>query len=110
MLELYEATFEIHYLKAAIELNEDLLTHFWDNRDGGFFITSEDAENILVRKKDIYDGAVPSGNSVAMLNLVRLGRIKADPELERKAEAIGQAFSRIIETGTSWLYYVYVVA
>ncbi|MCX9082074.1 MAG: thioredoxin domain-containing protein [Candidatus Methanoperedens sp.] len=99
LLELYEATFDIHYLKAAIELNEDQRMHFWDNREGGFFMTSEDAGNILVRKKDIYDGAVPSGNSVAMLNLVRLGRIKADPELERKAEAIGQAFSRIIEKG-----------
>lgn len=97
LLELYEATFEIHYLKAAIELNEDLLTHFWDKREGGFFITSENAGNILVRKKDIYDGAVPSGNSVAMLNLVRLGRIKADPELERKAESIGQAFSQVVE-------------
>lgn len=97
LLELYEATFDIHYLKAAIELNEDLLTHFWDNRTGGFFITSDDAENILIRKKDIYDGAVPSGNSVSMLNLIRLGKIKADPELERKAEAIGQAFSGVIE-------------
>ncbi|PWB50006.1 MAG: thioredoxin domain-containing protein [Candidatus Methanoperedenaceae archaeon] len=97
LLELYEATFDIHYLKAAIELNEDLLTYFWDKREGGFFITSEDVGNILVRKKDIYDGAVPSGNSVAMLNLVRLGRIKADPELERKAEAIEQAFSKVIE-------------
>jgi uncharacterized protein YyaL (SSP411 family) len=97
LLELYEATFDIHYLKAAIELNEDLLTHFWDNRAGGFFITSDDARNILIRKKDIYDGAVPSGNSVSMLNLIRLGRIKADPELERKAEAIGQAFSGVIE-------------
>ncbi len=61
---------------------------------GGFFLTSDNAENILIRKKDIYDGAIPSGNSVAMLNLIRLSRITADPELERKAEAIGQAFSR----------------
>lgn len=97
LLDLYEATFDIHYLKAAIELNEDLLTHFWDNKAGGFFITSENSENILIRKKDIYDGAVPSGNSVSMLNLIRLGKIKADPELERKAEAIGQAFSGAIE-------------
>lgn len=97
LLELYEATFKVRYLKAAIELNEDLLTHFWDNTTGGFFITSDDAENILIRKKDIYDGAVPSGNSVAMLDLIRLGKITADAELERNAEAIGQAFSRIIE-------------
>ena len=59
MLELYEATFEIRYLKAALEFNEYLLTHFWDTKAGGFFITSDDAENILIRKKDIYDGAVP---------------------------------------------------
>jgi len=96
LLELYEATFEIRYLKAALEFNEYLLTHFWDAKAGGFFITSDDAENILIRKKDIYDGAVPSGNAVAMLNLIRLGKITADPELERKAEATGQAFSRIV--------------
>jgi uncharacterized protein YyaL (SSP411 family) len=96
LLELYEATFEIRYLQAALEFNEYLLTHFWDAKTGGFFITSDDAENILIRKKDIYDGAVPSGNAVAMLNLIRLGKITADPELERKAEATGQAFSRIV--------------
>lgn len=96
LLELYEATFEIRYLEAALEFNEYLLKHFWDAKAGGFFIASDDAENILIRKKDIYDGAVPSGNAVAMLNLIRLGKITADPELERKAEAIGQAFSRIV--------------
>lgn len=97
LLELYEATFEVRYLKAALELNDELITHFWDFEAGGFFITSDDAENILIRKKDIYDGAIPSGNSVAMLNLIRLGKITTDPELERKAQAIGKAFSRIIE-------------
>ena len=96
LLELYEATFEIRYLKAALELNEYLLIHFRDNEAGGFYITSDDSENILIRKKDIYDGAVPSGNSAAMLNLIRLCRITADPELERKAQDIGQAFSRIV--------------
>ena len=93
LLELYEATFEIRYLKAALEFNEYLLAHFWDTEAGGFFLTSDNVENILIRKKDIYDGAIPSGNSVAMLNLIRLGKITADPELERKADAIGQEFS-----------------
>ena len=93
LLELYEATFEIRYLKAALEFNEYLVAHFWDTEAGGFFLTSDNAENILIRKKDIYDGAIPSGNSIAMLNLIRLSRITADPELERKADAIGQAFS-----------------
>lgn len=96
LIELYEASFEVRYLKEAIVLNNDLLTHFWDSDRGGFFLTSDNAENILIRKKEIYDGAVPSGNSVAMLNLSRLGKIAADPEFESKAEAIGQAFSELV--------------
>ena len=96
LIELYETTFEVRYLKAALEINNELLKHFWDNEEGGFFITPEDGEEILVRKKDIYDGAVPSGNSVAMLNLLRLARITGDPKLEQKAQNLGRSFSRII--------------
>jgi len=97
LIELYEATFEVRYLKAALEINNELLKHFWDNEDGGFFITPDDGEEILVRKKDIYDGAVPSGNSVAMLNLLRLARITGDPEFEQKAQYLGRSFSGAIE-------------
>jgi uncharacterized protein YyaL (SSP411 family) len=96
LLELYEATFEVSYLKAALEINNDLLKHFWDHEKGGFFITPDDGEDILFRKKDIYDGAVPSGNSVAMLNLLRLARITGDPQLEQKAHDLGHSFSGII--------------
>jgi uncharacterized protein YyaL (SSP411 family) len=96
LIELYEATFEVRYLKAALEINNDLLKHFWDNEKGGFFITPDDGEELLVRKKDIYDGAVPSGNSVAMLNLLRLARITGDPQFEKKAHALGRSFSGII--------------
>ena len=96
LIELYETTFEVSYLKAALEINNDLLKHFWDNEEGGFFITPEDGEEILVRKKDIYDGAVPSGNSVAMLNLLRLARITGDPKFEQKAQNLGRSFSGII--------------
>jgi len=96
LIELYEATFEVRYLKAALEMNNVLLKHFWDNEKGGFFITPDDGEEILVRKKDIYDGAIPSGNSVAMLNLLRLARITGDPQLEQKTQNIGRSFSGII--------------
>jgi uncharacterized protein YyaL (SSP411 family) len=96
LLELYEATFEVRYLKAAIEINNDLLKHFWDNEKGGFFITPDDGEEMLVRKKDIYDGAIPSGNSVAMLNLLRLARITGDPQLEQKAHNLSRSFSGIV--------------
>ena len=69
-----------------------LLKHFWDDKNGGFFFTSDDAESLLVRQKEIYDGAIPSGNSIAMLNLLRLGRMTANSELEQKASEIGRAF------------------
>ncbi|MCE8422726.1 MAG: thioredoxin domain-containing protein [Candidatus Methanoperedens sp.] len=92
LIEIYEATFEVNYLKEAIDLMDYLLINFWDE-DGGFYLTANDAENNLVRKKVIYDGATPSGNSVAMLNLLRLGRITADPGFEKKAELIAKHFS-----------------
>ncbi len=92
LLELYEITFDVDYLTNALKLNEYLLKHFWDDKNGGFFFTSDEGESLLVRQKEIYDGAIPSGNSVAMLNLLRLGRITADSELEHKASEIGRAF------------------
>ena len=96
LIELYETTFEIRYLQTALRLNNDLLRHFWDEENGGFYFTADDAENILIRKKELYDGAVPSGNSVAMLNLIRLSKMTANPEFEKKAVQIGKAFSRSI--------------
>ncbi len=93
LIELYETTFGTSYLKAASELNKDLIEHFWDKINGGFYLIADDGEDLLARQKDIYDGAVPSGNSVAMLNLIRLGHMTADHELEEHAERIGKAFS-----------------
>ncbi|MDR8392752.1 thioredoxin domain-containing protein [Aliifodinibius sp. S!AR15-10] len=93
LLELYEATFKTNYLQEAIRLNEILLEQFWDEENGGFYFTAHDSEELLGRKKEAYDGALPSGNSVAMLNLVQLGRITANTDLEEKAEQIGRLFS-----------------
>jgi uncharacterized protein YyaL (SSP411 family) len=97
LIELYEATFETDYLKQAIQLNEQMLRHFWDDEGGGFYFTPDDGEGLIVRKKEIYDGATPSGNGVAMLNLLRLSRLTGDPALEEKAAATGQAFSTHIK-------------
>ena len=72
LLELYAATFEEDYLEDALHLTEALLDQFWDDDNGGLFFTPEDGEPLLVRPKEAYDGAAPSGNSVAMMNLVRL--------------------------------------
>ncbi|MEK7872147.1 MAG: thioredoxin domain-containing protein, partial [Nitrospirota bacterium] len=96
ILELYEATFDPSYIKTALTLNQDLLSHFWDESRGGFYFTSDDSEELFTRPKEIYDGATPSGNSVAILNMLRLGRIIADSTLEERAAKIGSAFSRNI--------------
>lgn len=101
LLELYEANFQVGYLRAIIELNKDLIDHYWDEDKGGFYFIADDAEEILVRQKSIYDGAVPSGNSVAMLDLLRLGRITANPDYEEKAAQIARTFSMNIKRSPS---------
>jgi len=92
-LELYEAVFDPVYLKRAIDLNQMMLSEFWDDQNGGLFFTTEGQADLIVRKKEIYDGAIPSGNSIAAFNLLRIGRMTAIPELEEKARLIGSAFS-----------------
>ncbi|MCG8606063.1 thioredoxin domain-containing protein [bacterium] len=94
LLELYEATFATGYLQRAIELNSVLVEHFWDKQNGGFFFTADSLNELLVRTKEVYDGAIPSGNSVAALNLLRIGRITANTDLEKKAAQVGAAFSQ----------------
>jgi uncharacterized protein YyaL (SSP411 family) len=97
LLDLYEAGFNSSYLKTAIDLNDDLIKYFWDERDGGFYFTPSDGEKLLIRQKEIYDGAVPSGNSVAILNLLRTGRITGNSDYDKKASLIIKFFSAMIE-------------
>ena len=93
LIELYEAVFDAHYLQAALDLTRIMIDHFWDNESGGFYFTPDDGERLLVRHKEIYDGAVPSGNSVAMLSLLRLSRLTGNHHYEELADKIGRAFS-----------------
>lgn len=97
LIELYEASFESFYLKNAIELTEEVIEYFWDEQSGGFFFTPDDGEDILVRKKEIYDGAIPSGNAVALMNLLRLARFTGRKDLDDKAERLVKAFSHKIK-------------
>ena len=99
LLELYESTFDVAYLKAALALQDNLDKGFWDNKYGGYYFTSNDAEELISRQKEIYDGAIPSGNSVAGLNLLKLSRITGNVEYEKKADQLGKAFSETISSG-----------
>jgi len=93
LIELYEATFEMRYLEGALKLHDDMLEHFWDKESGGFFFKADDSEKLLVRHKEFRDGAVPSGNSVAFLNLIRLSRMTGKTIYEEKAAALARTFS-----------------
>jgi uncharacterized protein YyaL (SSP411 family) len=101
LLELYETTFQATYLEHTLMLTEDMIKHFEDDTAGGFYFTADDSETLLTRQKEIYDGAIPSGNSVALLNLLRLGRLTANPELEAKAAHLVRAFAATVAQAPS---------
>jgi len=93
LLELYETTFAAEYLRKALALTEEAVKLFWDTADGGFFFYGDDAEQLLARPKEVYDGAMPSGNSVFLLNLLRLARLTGDEEFTNLAEKQLNAFA-----------------
>jgi uncharacterized protein len=97
LLEIYEANFDPTYLRAALDLNKCFIDRFWDGNVGGFYFSPESASDLLVRKKEVYDGAIPSANSVGALNLLRLSHITGDPDLENKAEMLTRAFSETVK-------------
>jgi uncharacterized protein YyaL (SSP411 family) len=85
LIALYDATFDPAYLSRALALNATFVTRFQDQENGGFFTTSESAEKLLVRKKEWYDGAVPSANAIAFENLTWLSRVTEDTSIEAAA-------------------------
>jgi uncharacterized protein YyaL (SSP411 family) len=98
LLELHAATQDPAHLIAARDLAQEMQQRFSDPAGGGFFFTASDSEPLLVRTKEIYDGAVPSGNAVAALVLLKLGATLADPELTRAGRAVVETFSAELQT------------
>ncbi len=97
LLELYESTFDVGCLERALRYSAVLEESFRDEAGGGYFMTADDAEALLVRPKELYDGAVPSGNSVQFYNLLKLARLTGNPEFEKRAAETGAAFGGMIE-------------
>lgn len=77
-IELYDATFEAGYLQKGKTLAGDMLELFWDKAEGGLYLNGSDSEVMISREKEIYDGALPSGNGVASVMLTRLGYLTGD--------------------------------
>ena len=101
LLELYETTFDFQWLEKAIALNAVVLEKFQDLKNGGFYLTADDAEKLLIRPKSLHDGALPSGNSVQMMNLLRLARLTGRSEYETLAEKTLGAFAETINRSPS---------
>ncbi|MEM9018394.1 MAG: thioredoxin domain-containing protein, partial [Verrucomicrobiota bacterium] len=97
LLDVYEATFDLKYFEAAIELQASLDELFWDEEEGGYFTIADDAEQLIVRAKKLYGGAIPSGNAVSIGNLVRLHRMTGDPSYATRGDELIRAFSTEIE-------------
>lgn len=101
-LELYETTFDPDYLKKATTLSMKFISDFWDEENGGFFLTHHNSEELLGKQKQIYDGAIPSSNSVAMLSFIKLSRLTGNTKFEDLANSIGEYFSTdLIRSGSS---------
>ena len=101
LLELYEATFKIEYLKNAIQLSDIMVSEFWNESSGGFYLGSDQTEKLIVRAMTGYDGAIPSGNSIAAMNLLKLTRITGEIKWAEMADKTFKVFSNEINRAPS---------
>ncbi len=93
LLELYQATFDPVYLKESLDFQKQMLDDFWDQKNGGFYSTSKSSRDLPVRPKELYDGAIPSANSMALYNFLCLSRLSGDAKWEERAQALARSFS-----------------
>ena len=98
LLDVYEATFDTKWLIEAKKLSEEMIELFADREGGGFFLTGKDSEQLIARSKPVSDGAIPSGNSIAALALLRLGRLTMNQNFEEQGRQILEAFSSQLES------------
>ncbi|MCQ6280567.1 thioredoxin domain-containing protein [Bacillus sp. EB600] len=90
-IEMYESTLELDYIERAKNLTKEMVDLFWDEEEGGFFFYGSDNEELLIRQKEAYDGAIPSGNSVAAMQMLRLARLTGEYQLEEKVQRLFDA-------------------
>jgi hypothetical protein len=103
LVDLYETTFEIEWLRHAIALQAALDEHHADEAGGGYFMTSDDHETLLARERPFHDGAEPSGNSVALANLLRLHALTTDDRYRARADRLLGGFARTIGASSEML-------
>jgi uncharacterized protein YyaL (SSP411 family) len=97
LVSLYEADFDERWLAAAVELMDYVHRHFHDDDRGGYFYTAANHEALITRQKDFYDNAVPSGNSLAALALVKLGKLLGRGDYLDTAQRTMRAAAPLVE-------------
>ena len=97
MVSVYEVTFDERYIDEAMQLAQMLLEHFADTKNGGFYFTANDHEELIARQKDWQDSSVPSGNSLAAMGLLRLGKLTGRGEFIDAAAKTLQAAAPLME-------------
>ncbi|MDX1708964.1 MAG: thioredoxin domain-containing protein, partial [Desulfobacterales bacterium] len=107
LLNLYQTTFNLSYAEEAVALQKKMLDDFWDTDKGGFYSTANESEALPVRPKELYDGAMPSANSVCLMNLLWLARLTGDPDWDKKAREQLRAFAGTVEAQpTAFTYFL----
>jgi hypothetical protein len=97
MIDLYEASLDQRFLRQGRELAEVMIERFADNENGGFFFTSDDHERLITRGKAAFDGSTPSGNSAAVMALLRLGPYVGEERYLREAERTIKLFAPLMD-------------
>ncbi len=96
LIDLYETTFDVAWLEEADRLAQIMIAEFWDDENPGFYFTSDDHKNLIVRSRTSQDSAVPSGSSMAALGLLRLAKFLDKPDYHQKAQALLEANYRYL--------------
>ncbi|MDD1678762.1 MAG: thioredoxin domain-containing protein [Methanomicrobiales archaeon] len=109
-IELYETTFDLLYLDTATGLMLRLAEWYRDPINGGYFFTPSDGESLLVRKKEAFDGALPSANSIAIYNWLRLAPLTGKGEFEERGRGDWRAFSGVVNAAPQEYTFLLIAA
>lgn len=107
LTELYQSTFELQYLEKAIMYADKALEDFKDTESAGFYFTDKQFAKVPVSQKEIYDGAIPSANSVMISNMITLSHLTGDSGFDHEANLVLRAFSAVVaKSPASFTHYL----
>ncbi|KUO51184.1 MAG: thioredoxin [Desulfitibacter sp. BRH_c19] len=110
LIELYQTSYNPKYLALSLEFHQDMVDLFWDEKEGGLYLYGHDGEKLITKPKELYDGAVPSGNSVAALNFLRLADLTGDEKIAELADKQLNAFGGTVsQSPPGYAYFLMAV-